>query len=744
MFQRQWTMWIVSSILALHSFNGACQATTITVGSTDQYDFQTLYNALADANRGDTILVADGVYQGDFNRSLSINVQNLTLKSINGPENCIIDCQGQSRALDLACGSEECIIDGFNFTQGAAREGGAIRIVQPDITRKPPVIKNCIFTSNIATEEDGGAIYVNYGEALIINCSFMDNQSADDGGAIAIRGGDAFHREAANEIHLINCSFTGNHARDNGGAMFARGTALSMNRCFIAGNESGAQGGGAYFREASPIIMNTVFSGNHALSRGGALYSRKLVTPTLLFCTLYGNHAGVSGAAIAAHAASESMHLLGCIGWDNTLDTSTDEPYPVFDTGQSTLQDCWIQGVDQATLPLFVDADGADNFLGTHDDNFQLRPESPCIDATQLNVASWGMQKDCAGFDRLQGTNMDMGAYEFGFLATDPNAPWSHAPVIVTELLAHTGDGSIEDWVELHNTTEQAIDISGWWLTDENRCQAELAIPPGSIIEPNGLFVFYRDVTWPFGLNNYGEYLTLCSTFAGLPTGYRHTITFPASLYRTTLIRHANSVGLTEYVSSSENTPGLSNAAPSIGPIVISEFVVTPKSGHTQASYIELVNISDLPVDLSNNSSGNPWHLLFDLYDEEQVVSLDSLPSLQPGEICLVAEDPNLLRELYPSVPPSVPILGPWVCELSSLGGRITVKQYRHRASISDRVNYGAAHMPTYRCGPSYWMSTSLQENAQFTRIDLHAYGNDPNNWISDPPTPGTITSVVE
>jgi len=741
MHQKQWVKYVVLSVWVFSFVNGLCRAKTVTVGPTDQYHFKTLCEGIAAADRGDTVLVADGVYQGDYNRYLSINAQNITLKSLNGPENCIIDCQDQGPALLLLCGSEECIVDGFTFTRGANRQGGAILIKQPDLARKAPIISHCLFQSNNATEEDGGAIYIYIGEAVIIDCTFIDNQAADDGGAIAIRGGIGYNDFATNEVHLVDCSFINNHSRDNGGALFARLTHLTVNRCFIGGNSATSNGGAVYVREGSPVFLNTVFSGNHAHNRGGVLYLRQSVEgPALLFCTLSGNSAGLAGAAIATHSTAESLHMLGCIAWDNTIGSDPFQQFTEVEPGRFILQDCWIQDVNQVASPMFAGADGMDNTIGTLDDNFRLLPESPCIDASHVNTVSWGMQTDCDNHNRLQGSSIDIGAYEYGAIDTDPNGKWNSQPVLITELLANTHHGNNVDWIELHNTTHQSIDISGWWVADETRCRQEFIIPQGTSIEPDSYLVFDRN-SFSFGLNDYGESLTLCSRFAGFPSGYHHTITFPPSLPNVSLLRHVDSVGLVEYVSSAQNTPGMSNAMPMVGPIVISEIMIEPMFDVTKCSYIELANISDSPVDLTNNLSHNPWRLEC---SSGLTFLVDRPITLPPGGVFLVTNDPNLLLVSYPVIPESVPVLGPWEGGLSSLGGSIAVKQYQSPASISDRVNYGSAHIPTQRCGPSYWPETSLQSDTHFTRRDLYSYGNDPNNWAVSPPTPGCVNPVVE
>jgi len=48
-----------------------------------------------------------------------------------------------------------------------------------------------------------------------------------------------------------------------------------------------------------------------------------------------------------------------------------------------------------------------------------------------------------------------------------------------------------EDWVELHNLSDEAIDIGGWYLSDKNSKPEKWEIPAETIIEANGFLVFW-------------------------------------------------------------------------------------------------------------------------------------------------------------------------------------------------------------------------------------------------------------
>ena len=68
---------------------------TIRVPS-DQPTIQAGLNA---ASHGDTVLVADGTYTGLNNKDLDFNGKAITVRSEDGPANCVIDCQDQGRGF---------------------------------------------------------------------------------------------------------------------------------------------------------------------------------------------------------------------------------------------------------------------------------------------------------------------------------------------------------------------------------------------------------------------------------------------------------------------------------------------------------------------------------------------------------------------------------------------------------------------------------------------------------------------
>jgi len=103
---------------------------------------------------------------------------------------------------------------------------------------------------------------------------------------------------------------------------------------------------------------------------------------------------------------------------------------------------------------------------------------------------SYGSFPDGQSFDRLE------------FFYVTPGAPNNNdaAPVVVyinewmaqnSSTLADPADGQFEDWFELYNPGSEAVDLSGYFLSDENRLQFE--IPAGYIIPPQGYLLVWAD-----------------------------------------------------------------------------------------------------------------------------------------------------------------------------------------------------------------------------------------------------------
>ncbi len=75
------------------------------------------------------------------------------------------------------------------------------------------------------------------------------------------------------------------------------------------------------------------------------------------------------------------------------------------------------------------------------------------------------------------------------------------SPIVINEFMADNettiqdpdGGSGFPDWIELHNTGDSAVDLSGYFLTDDLADPTQFEIPAGVSIEANGYLIFWAD-----------------------------------------------------------------------------------------------------------------------------------------------------------------------------------------------------------------------------------------------------------
>jgi hypothetical protein len=80
--------------------------------------------------------------------------------------------------------------------------------------------------------------------------------------------------------------------------------------------------------------------------------------------------------------------------------------------------------------------------------------------------------------------------------------------VVINEFMASNDagpkdeKGQFEDWIEIYNTTNTKLDLSGWYLSDDATRVDKFPIPNGISIEPKGYIVFWCDEDQAQGLTH--------------------------------------------------------------------------------------------------------------------------------------------------------------------------------------------------------------------------------------------------
>ncbi len=324
--------------------------------------------------------------------------------------------------------------------------------------------------------------------------------------------------------------------------------------------------------------------------------------------------------------------------------------------------------------------------------------------------------------------------------------------VVINEVLAHA-HAEASDWIELYNTTAAAINIGGWFLSDDGNDLTKYQIADGTVIAGNSYLVFYQDQHFGnardpgcqrvFALSENGDQVYLSSAQQGVLTGYQEVEDFDASETDVAFGRYyKGSTDNYNFVAMSENTPGRANAYPKVGPIVINEIMYNPGSGNQNEEYIELFNISSEPVTLYRYDKSEPWRFTDGI---EFVFPSDPVVTIPAGGYLLVVKHLDAFAARYGAMPAGVVVLGPYDGQLQnggekvelSMPGDVDVFGTRYYIRI-DRVSYSdGSHPEDCPGGVDLWPTEADGGGLSLYRKLASVYGNDVANWRATVPSPG-------
>lgn len=162
--------------------------------------------------------------------------------------------------------------------------------------------------------------------------------------------------------------------------------------------------------------------------------------------------------------------------------------------------------------------------------------------------------------------------------------------LVINELLAHSSTGV--DFIELYNSSQLSVDVSGCWLSDTDLTLGKFQIPSGTILAPKGV-VSFNETQLGFGLKAEGE--TVYFTNA-TQTRVLDAMRYRGQLPDTASGRSPDGEGLVRRLSSA--TPGVTNSPAARGPVVLNEIYFHPITNDSEDEWIELQNLTATAVSL--------------------------------------------------------------------------------------------------------------------------------------------------
>jgi hypothetical protein len=395
----------------------------------------TLQDALAAVSSGDRILVAEGTYKPDKGGTA---------------------IQGDRQAS-------------FTLKEGVTIRGGYAGYGQPNPDERDLTKHQTILNGDLKGNDKGSLNLADNSFHVVVGPP--DGLAATLDGLI-IAGGDAngpypYHYGGGlynpdGKVQALNCTFQGNTGVC-GAAVMNLGTSLTLVNCHLVGNHALMLGGGLYNYQGAATLINCRIVGNTAdyanVVGGAAIYNEDGSMLTVLDSTIADNRPS-TGRALAnflwgttslvrVRVANSILFNGGSEIWTNFAGLA--------DVTYSDVQGGWSGTGNISTDPQFIHP-GSWATDGTWvDGDYRLQGTSPAIDVgsnAALPVNSFDLKADgnvtealpldLAGAARVQGAQVDMGAYEqlaqkpasgvtliasvgdgFVTLARDPNAPLS-------------------------------------------------------------------------------------------------------------------------------------------------------------------------------------------------------------------------------------------------------------------------------------------------------------------------------
>ena len=249
----------------------------------------------------------------------------------------------------------------------------------------------------------------------------------------------------------------------------------------------------------------------------------------------------------------------------------------------------------------------------------------------------WTQAKPCPGYPK---TEAGMAEYEASLKETEDMGLYINEFMASNATTICDSFGSYSDWIELYNSTDTDMDISGFGISDNLSQPMKYRFPDGTTIAAKGYLVVFcsgnegmqnGELHAPFGLRSYGEDVVIANRAGRIIDSY----SFKNQETDVSMARIPDGAG--EFQSNSQPSPGYPNTGAGysafdaanrlpLGGVYISEF--GGSTGSVASDWVELHNSTGSAVSLGgygiSNNPKNPAKWVFpDI-------------SIEPGEYLLL------------------------------------------------------------------------------------------------------------
>ena len=328
---------------------------------------------------------------------------------------------------------------------------------------------------------------------------------------------------------------------------------------------------------------------------------------------------------------------------------------------------------------------------------------------------------------------------------TPGQGPVESVGVVINEVIANTRGTDVSDSIELLNRSNQAVDLTGWYLSDSFENPFAFAIPNGTVLQP-GEYRVYEEDDFEFGLSAVGDsvWLVQRDNLGGI-AAFGDDVHFGATETGVSLGRLPNGTGrLTALGPGGLNGPNTSHR---VGQVVINEIqynpvaseaalAVNPGLDPSDLEFVELFNASGSSVDLSD------WRLR-----GGADINFDAETQLASGELLVLIkfnpENPENINRLnafraHYGIGEEVRLIGGYAGQFNNGGDRVVLqKPYLPNPDDPENIVFVPEDDVLFD-DRTPWPTDADGTGASLQRIDPTAYGNDGASFFAALGNPGS------